>query len=466
MALKKEMVLMPEQNPKIRRYNFQEVPLGYTQEMAMEEARRCLQCKNPTCIEGCPVNIDIKSFIRFIKEGNFKAAIDKIKETNSLPAVTGRVCPQESQCQAKCVLGRKFEPCAIGRLERFVADWERQKGEVTIPEIAKKTGKKVAVIGSGPAGLTVAGDLIKLGHDVTIFEALHKPGGVLVYGIPEFRLPKAIVYAEVAYLQKLGVNLETDEVIGRTSTIDELLGEEGYDTVFVGTGAGAPRFLKLAGENLNGVFSANEYLTRCNLMKAYLFPDSKTPIKLKKRVAVIGGGNVAMDSARTALRLGAEHSIIVYRRAREQMPARDEEIHHAHEEGVEFHLLTNPIRFIGNERRELVAMECIKMELGEPDDSGRRRPVAIEGSEFILEVDSAIIAVGNYPNPLIGTTTPDLDIHPWGTIKASEETGETSIKGVYAGGDVVTGAATVISAMGAAKCAAEAMHRYLMGHED
>ena len=465
MAIKKEMVKMPEQSPMIRRYNFEEVPLGYTPQMAIEEAGRCLQCKTPTCIEGCPVNINIKEFIRQVSEGDFQAALLTIKETNALPAVTGRVCPQETQCQGKCVLGKKFEACGIGRLERFVADWGREHGELTYPELPPKTGKKVAVVGSGPAGLTVAGDLILLGHDVTIFEALHKSGGVLVYGIPEFRLPKAIVQYEVDYLLELGVKLETDEVIGKIATIPELLGEDGFDAVFVGTGAGAPRFQKIEGENLNGVFSANEYLTRCNLMKAYRFPDTLTPIKTKRRVATIGGGNVAMDSARTALRLGAEKSLIVYRRSREEMPARAEEVHHAGEEGVIFNFLVNPLRFIGNERKELVAMECIRMELGEPDDSGRRRPVPIKGSEFILEVDTAIVAIGNFPNPLIGDTTPGLDIHTWGTIKADEETGQTSLKGVYAGGDVVTGAATVISAMGAAKKAAEAMHRYLMGEE-
>ena len=462
MAIKKEMVKMPEQSPEIRRYNFEEVPLGYTPEMAIEEANRCLQCKNPTCIEGCPVEIDIKSFIGFVKEGDFERAIQKIKETNALPAVTGRVCPQESQCQGLCVLGKRFEPCGIGRLERFVADWEREQGKASIPKIKEKTGKRVAVVGSGPAGLTVAGDLIKWGHEVTIFEALHKPAGVLIYGIPEFRLPKAIVRYEVGYLKKMGVAIKTDEVIGKTSTVHELMDEEGYDAVFIGTGAGAPRFLRVPGENLNGVFSANEYLTRCNLMKAYSFPEATTPIKTGRRVATIGGGNVAMDSARTALRLGAEKSMIVYRRAREQMPARGEEVHHAGQEGVIFDFLVNPVRFMGNERKQLVAMECVRMELGEPDESGRRRPIVIEGTEFTMEVDTVIVAVGNYPNPLIGDTTPDLDIHPWGTIKADEETGATSIQGVYAGGDVVTGAATVISAMGAGKKAARAIHEYLM----
>jgi len=462
--LKKEMIGMPEQSPDIRRYNFEEVPLGYTPEMAMEEAARCFQCKKPLCIEGCPVNIDIKEFIRLTKEGDFAGAIRKIKETNALPAVTGRVCPQESQCQGKCILGKRFEPCGIGRLERFVADWDREHGEEIIPETAAKTGKKVAIVGSGPAGLTVAGDLIMLGHEVTIFEALHKPAGVLIYGIPEFRLPKAIVRYEINYLEKLGVVIKTDEVIGRTSTIQELLEKEGFDTVFIGTGAGAPRFLKVPGETLNGVFSANEYLTRCNLMSAYRFPETPTPIKAGKRVATIGGGNVAMDSARTALRLGAEESLIVYRRAREQMPAREEEVHHAEQEGVIFDFLVNPVRFIGNEQKQLVAMECVRMKLGEPDDSGRRRPVVIEGSEFVMDIDAVIIAVGNYPNPLIGNTTPGLELHPWGTIKADEETGATSIKGVYAGGDVVTGAATVISAMGAGKKAATAMHEYLMGN--
>ena len=464
MALKirEKMVPMPEQNPEVRRYNFDEVPLGYTEEMAMEEANRCLQCKKPTCIEGCPVGVNIKVFIKYIKEGDFEAAIRKIKETNSLPAITGRVCPQETQCQGRCVLGKRFEPCAIGRLERFVADWEREKGNLEIEEIKEKTGMCVAVIGSGPAGLTVAGDLIKLGHDVTIFEALHKPGGVLIYGIPEFRLPKEIVEHEVNYLRRLGVEIRTDEVIGKTLTIEEMLKEEGYDAVFIGTGAGAPRFLNVPGENLNGVYSANEYLTRCNLMKAYQFPESLTPIKTGKRVAIIGGGNVAMDAARTALRLGAQESIIIYRRAREQMPAREEEIHHAEEEGVIFKYLTNPVKFIGNERREVVAMECIEMELGEPDESGRRRPMPVEGSEFLVDVDTVVIAIGNYPNPLIPNTTPGLEVTRWGTIKVDETTGATSIKGVYAGGDVVTGAATVISAMGAGKRAAKAIHNYLI----
>jgi len=462
MAIKKEMVKMPEQSPEIRRHNFEEVPLGYTPEMAIEEAGRCLQCKKPSCIEGCPVEIDIKSFIGFVQDGDFESAIQKIKETNALPAVTGRVCPQESQCQGLCVLGKRFEPCGIGRLERFVADWEREQGKASIQEIKEKTGKRVAVVGSGPAGLTVAGDLIKWGHEVTIFEALHKPAGVLIYGIPEFRLPKAIVRYEVGYLKKMGVTIKTDEVIGKTSTVHELMDEEGYDAVFIGTGAGAPRFLRVPGENLNGVFSANEYLTRCNLMKAYSFPEATTPIKTGRRVATIGGGNVAMDSARTALRLGAEKSMIVYRRAREQMPAREEEVHHAGQEGVIFDFLVNPVRFIGNERKQLVAMECVRMELGEPDESGRRRPIVIEGTEFTMDVDTVIVAVGNYPNPLIGDTTPDLELHPWGTIKVDEETGATSIPGVYAGGDVVTGAATVISAMGAGKKAARAIHDYLM----
>lgn len=450
---------MPEQEALVRARNFDEVPFGYSPETAMLEASRCLQCKKPKCIEGCPVNVKIPEFIALIAEGDFSGAARKLKETNALPAVCGRVCPQESQCEAKCVVGKKGEPVAIGRLERFAADYERNQGEVSKPQMASQTGKKVAIVGSGPAGLTCAGDLVKLGHEVTVFEALHKTGGVLVYGIPEFRLPKAIVQAEVDYLQSLGVKVVVDYVVGMLDTVDELL--EKFDAVFVGTGAGLPMFMNIPGENLNGVYSANEYLTRSNLMKAYLFPEYDTPIVKGKKVAVFGGGNVAMDSSRTALRLGAEKSYIVYRRSRVEMPARDEEIHHAEQEGVELVLLANPLSIVGNDSGWVSGVECIRMELGEPDESGRRRPVPIEGSEFILEVDMVVVAIGNGPNPLVPNTTPGLELTRWGNIQADEESGQTSRKGVFAGGDIVTGAATVIMAMGAGKKAAVAMHEYL-----
>ncbi len=453
---------MPEQDPKVRARNFDEVPLGYTPEMAQKEASRCLQCKKPACRKGCPVQVYIPDFIAAICDGDFQKSVDIIKATNSLPAICGRVCPQETQCETYCILGKKGEPVAIGRLERFAADWERAQGEVKVPEIPPKTGKRIAVVGSGPAGLTVAGDLIRKGHEVTVFEALHKAGGVLVYGIPEFRLPKAIVQAEVDYLQSMGVEFVMNAVIGKVRTVEELL-SNGYDAVFVGAGAGLPRFMHIPGENLNGVYSANEYLTRSNLMKAYLFPEYDTPIVRARRVAVLGGGNVAMDAARTALRLGAERSIIVYRRGKEEMPARVEEIHHAEEEGVEFRLLTNPTRIIGDENGWVRAMECIRMELGEPDESGRRRPQPIPGSEFELEVDAVVVAIGNSPNPLIPATTPKIKTTRWGTIVADEETGATTMPGVYAGGDVVTGAATVILAMGAGKKAGVAIHEYVMG---
>ncbi|RMG84884.1 MAG: NADPH-dependent glutamate synthase [Candidatus Dadabacteria bacterium] len=454
---------MPEQDPKVRARNFDEVPLGYTPEMARLEASRCLKCKKPACRKGCPVEVFIPDFIAEIEAGNFQRAVEILKEKNSLPAVCGRVCPQENQCEAYCILGKKGDPVAIGRLERFAADWERAQGAVKIPELPPKTGKRVAVVGSGPAGLTVAGDLIRKGHDVTVFEALHKPGGVLVYGIPEFRLPKAIVQAEVDYLQKMGVEIVTNFVVGKMRTVEELIKEDGFDAVFVGAGAGLPKFMGIPGENLNGVYSANEYLTRSNLMKAYLFPEYDTPIARAKRVAILGGGNVAMDAARTALRLGAERSIIVYRRSRDEMPARAEEIHHAEEEGVEFQLLTNPKRVIGDENGWVRALECVRMELGEPDESGRRRPVPIPDSEFELEVDAVVVAIGNAPNPLIPSTTPAIQTSRWGTIQADETTGATTMPGVYAGGDVVTGAATVILAMGAGRKAADAIHEYLMG---
>ncbi len=452
---------MPEQDPQVRKRNFDEVPLGYTPEMAKTEALRCIQCKKPECVEGCPVEVDIPGFIALIAEGKFIEAAKKIKQTNARPAVCGRVCPQEVQCEVRCVRGKKAEPVAIGRLERFVADYERAAGEVSIPKIATKTGKKIAVVGSGPAGLTVAGDLVQLGHDVTIFEALHAAGGVLVYGIPEFRLPKAIVAAEVDYLKKLGVKIETSNVIGKVATVDELFAE-GYDAVFLGTGAGLPSFMNIPGENLNGVYSANEYLTRSNLMKAYRFPEYDTPIVRGKNVAVIGGGNVAMDAARTAMRLGADHVYLVYRRSRQEMPARIEEIHHAEEEGIEFHLLTNPIRYIGNDKGWVKGIECLRMELGEPDDSGRRRPVPIKGSEFIKEVDTVVVAIGSGSNPLVQSTTPGLNTNKWNYIIADEETGQTSREGVFAGGDIVTGSATVILAMGAGRKAARAMHKYVM----
>ncbi len=449
---------MPEQDPLRRKHNYDEVPYGFSEETAIIEAQRCLQCPKPKCIEGCPVLIDIPGFIALIEEGKFVEAARKLKEENSLPAVTGRVCPQETQCEIKCVVGKKGEPVSIGRLERFAADYERRSGQMELPEIAPPTGKKVAVVGCGPAGLTVAGDLIKLGHEVTIFEALHQPGGVLMYGIPEFRMPKEVVLAEISFIKELGVDLHLDYVVGKAVAIDELL--KRYDAVFIGTGAGLPMFMRIPGENLIGVYSANEYLTRSNLMKAYLFPEYATAPIRSKKVVTVGGGNVAMDSARTALRLGAE-STIVYRRSRKEMPARDEEIHHAEEEGVVINLLTNPKRIIGNDEGRVEAIECLRMELGEPDDSGRRRPVTIEGSEFIIEADTVIPALGNKPNPLIAQTTPDLKMTKWGTIVVDENTMATSKEGVFAGGDIVSGAATVILAMGQGKIAAKAIHEYL-----
>ena len=451
---------MPEQASEDRARNFDEVPYGYTEKLAMLEASRCLKCKKPQCVTGCPVNIDIPGFIALVQEGKFIEAALKVKEQNALPAVCGRVCPQEEQCEKLCVLGVKGEPVAIGRLERFVADYQRNSSNIAMPKIAAKTGKRVAVVGAGPAGLTVAGDLIKLGHNVTVFEALQEPGGVLTYGIPEFRLPKQIVQAEVDYLRRLGVEFVMDFVVGRNSTIRELLDEDGFDAVFIGSGAGLPSFMNIPGENLIGVYSANEYLTRSNLMKAYLFPKYDTPPIKRERVAVIGGGNVAMDSARTALRMGGDVTI-VYRRAREQMPARAEEIHHAEQEGVKFKLLNNPTRIIGDDRHRVVAMECIKMELGEPDDSGRRRPVPIKGSEFIMELDMVIVAIGNKPNPLIPQTMSELKTTKWGTIVVDEKTMQTLVEGVYAGGDIVSGAATVILAMGQGRIAATAINRYL-----
>ena len=454
---------MPEQKPETRAKNFKEVPYGFNIELAQKEASRCIQCKKPLCFEGCPVNIDIPAFIKLIGECDFIGAARKIKETNGLPAVCGRVCPQEDQCEKVCVIGKKGDPVSIGSLERFVADYEREHGDEFIPEIPEKTGRKIAVVGSGPAGLTVAGDLAKKGHDVTIFETLHKAGGVLVYGIPEFRLPKAIVESEINYLKKLGVKIELSFVIGMSETVDELF-DEGFDAVFLGTGAGLPMFMQIPGENLNGVYSANEYLTRVNLMKAY-DPEYDTPILRKKKVAVLGAGNVALDSARTALRLGGENVYIVYRRSRTEMPARIEEVHHGQQEGLEFKFLMNPIRIIGDDKGWVKGLECIKMKLGEPDESGRRRPIPIEGTEIVLDVECVIVAIGNGPNPLITAVTPDINTNRRGNIVADEETGVTSKKGVFAGGDIVTGAATVILAMGAGKKAAVAIDNYVMGRE-
>jgi len=456
---RKEKHPMPEQEPKERIKNFDEVPYGYDAETAVKEAARCLQCKEAKCVEGCPVEVDIPAFIKLITEGKFDEGIKKLKEKNNLPAVCGRVCPQESQCESFCVRGKKGQPVAIGRLERFLADYELAKG-VEIPAKPAPTGKRVAVVGSGPAGLTAAGDLARMGHEVVLFEAFHATGGVLRYGIPEFRLPKEkVLQREVDYIARLGVDIRTNVVIGKTITVDELFAE-GFQAVFIGTGAGLPQFQGIPGENLNGVYSANEFLTRTNLMKAYLFPNWDTPIKLGKKVAVVGAGNVAMDAARTALRLGAEESHIVYRRSDKEMPARAEEIEHAKEEGVVFNLLTNPVRIIGDENGWVKGMECIRMELGEPDDSGRARPVPVKGSEYVFDVDTVVIAIGNSPNPLIPQTTSGLELGRKGTIKADEE-GATSRKGVYAGGDIVTGAATVILAMGAGKKAARAIDRYL-----
>ncbi len=448
-----------EQDPKIRAHNFEEVCLGHSKEEAVKEASRCLNCKKPMCVSQCPVSIDIPGFIEHVKKGEFEEAAKVIAKSSALPAVCGRVCPQESQCEGKCVLGIKGEAVSIGKLERFVADFSRENN-VDLSDKEPSNGKKVAVIGSGPAGLTCAGDLAKLGYDVTIFEALHEPGGVLVYGIPEFRLPKeTVVKHEVENVKKLGVKIETNVIIGRTVTIDELVNEEGFNAVFIGSGAGLPKFMGIPGENLNGVFSANEFLTRNNLMKAFK-SDYDTPIKVGKKVAVVGGGNVAMDAARTALRLGAEVHI-VYRRSESELPARAEEVHHAKEEGIIFDLLTNPVEVVGDEKGWVKGMKCVRMELGEPDASGRRKPVEIKGSEFEMEIDTMIMSLGTSPNPLISSTTKGLEINKRKCIVVEEETGLTSRKGVYAGGDAVTGAATVILAMGAGKKAASAIHEYL-----
>lgn len=455
----KKKIPMREQPPKERIKNFDEVPFGYSPEEAVAEAKRCLQCKIPACVKGCPVEIDIPGFIKAIASEDFKLAIKILKEKNVLPAICGRVCPQEEQCEKVCTIGKVGEPVAIGRLERFAADWEAEQGEIELPPKPKSTGKKVAVVGSGPAGLTVAGDLAKIGHEVVIFEALHKPGGVLMYGIPEFRLPKAIVEREIDYVKKLGVKIITSFVVGKIKKIDELLEE--YDAVFIGAGAGLPWFMDIPGENYCGIYSANEYLTRVNLMKAYLFPEYSTPIIRGKRVAVIGGGNVAMDAARTALRLGAEHSMIIYRRSRKELPARIEEIARAEEEGVEFHFLTLPVAYHANENGWVSAMECIKMRLGEPDSSGRRRPIPIEGSNFCIPVDVVVVGIGQSPNPLIPQTTPGLKVGKHGNIITDEKTGKTSKEGVFAGGDIATGAATVILAMGAGRIAARSIDQYI-----
>jgi glutamate synthase (NADPH) small chain len=448
---------MAEQAPEIRVHNFNEVTSGYTAEQAMAEAKRCLECSKPGCLIGCPVNVDIPGFLKKVEEGDFRGAVQIIKKTNALPAITGRVCPQESQCEGTCVLCKKYEPVSIGRLERFVADWEAKEGLVDTHK-APPLGKKVGVVGSGPASLTVAADLARLGYQVKIFEALHEPGGVLSYGIPEFRLPKEIVKREVDYICSLGVEIQYDFIVGNTATVDELMEE--YDAVFLGTGAGLPWFLGIPGENLSGVYSSNEYLTRSNLMKAYRFPDYDTPVAIGHRVITIGGGNTAMDAARTALRLGAKESIIVYRRSRAEMPARQEEIGHAEQEGVKFYLLTTPLGFYGENGR-LAGLECLRNELGEPDASGRRKPVQVEGSNFRIDADVAIIAIGQSPSPVISKTTPDLQTGKGGILVVDQANMKTSKKGVFAGGDVVTGGATVIMAMGQAKIAAKAIHEYL-----
>ena len=457
--IKKEAVAMPKQKPKERVKNFNEVALGYDEAQAIEEANRCLQCVKPQCVTGCPVEVPIPEFIKCIRENRYGEGIAIIKTKNALPAVCGRVCPQEEQCQVTCVVGRIGEPVSIGRLERYLADWEREHG-FQIPEKAKPTGKKVAIIGAGPAGLTAAADLVKLGHEVTLFEALHLPGGVLIYGIPEFRLPKAIVRNEVEYIEKLGVDLRLGNQVGRIHTIPELM-KSGYEAVFIGSGAGLPMFLGVPGENLGGIYSANEFLIRVNLMKAYNFPDYDTPLRLGKHVVVIGGGNVAMDCARSSMRLGAEVCLL-YRRSREELPARHEEIENAEEEGLVCKFLAAPLRFNGDEKGWVKSMECQAMELGPPDASGRRRPIPIKGSEFTMDTDTVIIAIGQTPNPIIQRTTEGLEANPKRGTIIVDENGKTSLEGVYAGGDVATGAATVISAMGMGKKAAEAIHEYLL----
>lgn len=453
---------MPKQDPRERIRNFNEVALGYPADVAVEEAKRCIGCPKRPCVAGCPVEVDIPSFVKLIAEGKFVEAARKIKEKNSLPAICGRVCPQETQCEERCTLGKKGKPVAIGALERFAADYERASGTQAASEPAPASGAagRVAVVGSGPAGLTCAADLAKMGYSVVLFESLHSTGGVLRYGIPEFRLPKAIVDEEVEYVKSLGVEIRVNTLVGKTVSVDELF-RDGFDAIFLGTGAGLPHFLGIPGENLNGVYSANEFLTRSNLMKAYLFPEYDTPIWVGKRVAVVGAGNVAMDAARTALRLGAEKVTIVYRRSRAEMPARLEEIENAEEEGVEFMLLTNPIRVLGDERGWVRGMECIRMELGDPDESGRRRPVPVPGSEFVIDIDTMISAVGTDPNPLLVRGVPGLELGRHGNVIVNEETGETSVPGVFAGGDIVTGSATVIAAMGAGKLAARGIDKFI-----
>lgn len=449
---------MPAQDPDVRNKNWSEVALGYTKDMAVNEAKRCLNCKNKPCVAGCPVAIDIPKFVSRVAEEDFEGAFEALSEQTSLPAVCGRVCPQESQCEEKCVRGIKHEPVGIGRLERFVADWKMENGG-ELPAIAPPNGKKVAVVGAGPAGLTVAGELAKKGYDVTIFEALHKSGGVLVYGIPEFRLPKAIVQKEIDNLEKLGVTIQTNMVVGKVLTIDEIF-EMGFKAVFIGSGAGLPKFMGIPGESLNGVFSANEFLTRINLMGAWQ-EDSRTPVARAQRVAVVGGGNVAMDAARCAKRLGAKEVYIVYRRGMEELPARAEEVEHAEEEGIIFKTLVNPKEVLGDDKGKVIGMRCVQCELGEPDESGRRRPVEIPGSDFVLDIDAMIMSIGTSPNPLIRSTTPGLEAQKWGGLITRDETGATTREGVWAGGDVVTGAATVILAMGAGKQAAAAIDQYL-----
>lgn len=461
---------MPKINPKrhemplldaaIRVTRFDEVSLGYTLETAIAEAQRCLNCKNPTCQAGCPVQVPVRDFVTLLAQGRVADAVRRMKEVNRLPAICGRVCPQEEQCEAQCVMGKKFEPVAIGRLERFVADWEREHGWVASAEPPKRS-EKVAIVGAGPAGLTCAGDLAALGYQVTVFEALHAAGGVLMYGIPEFRLPKDIVQADVQRLEAMGVEFQYNVLVGRTVTIDDLLGHMGYSAVFVGTGAGLPKFMNIPGENLSGVYSSNEFLTRVNLMRAYRFPEYDTPNRVGRRVAVIGAGNTAMDSVRTALRVGAEESMIVYRRTEHEMTARKEEFEHAVEEGVQFNWLTNPVEIIGNDEGWVTGLKCVRMELGEPDESGRRKPVAVKGSEYVIPVDTVIMALGTTPNPILIRTTPGLQSNKWGCVIADAETGATTRPGVFAGGDAVTGAATVILAMGAGQKAARAIHQYL-----
>ncbi len=457
--MKREQISMPQQEPKERIYNFKEVPLGYSREQAIYEAQRCLQCKNPKCMKGCPAEINIPKFIEKIVEEDFAGAYLEILKTDDLPAITGRVCPQEEQCQQVCILEKQKKPIAIGRLERFVADWARENNiHGSLPKVSKKE-QKVAIVGSGPAGLTCAADLAKLGYEVTIFEALHQPGGVLVYGIPEFRLPKSMVEYEVKEIEKLGVKVITDFVVGTTKSVDELT--QKYDAIFLANGAGAPRFMNIPGENLNDVYSANEFLTRSNLMKAYLFPEYDTPIKIGKKAATIGAGNVAMDSARTALRLGAEKSYIVYRRSRKEVPARAEEVHHAEEEGIIFNFLTLPIKVLGDDKGNVMGMECIKMKLGEPDDSGRRRPVPIPGSNFVIEVDMVIDAIGTSANPIVARSASGVDINQWGYFVIDDDTKSTTKEGIFAGGDIVRGSATVISAVGDGKVAARAIDEFL-----